>query len=318
MSAPPAQPDAPASSTTIPFADDPRVSFDRISGRWHCEPLADSNDPLLEWDPDTNRWQPVLEDQLVRAQQDLYGLNPDQDTAPQSEKAADNQKRKEQKLEQRKKRKVDHAAADGATAGKSKLAPDVNLGQPSNKSSTSVYVSGLPLDATVEEVAQVFGRYGVLLEDEPGKPRIKFYHSSIIRPNNSNSSINEQGEQQQHEEVFKGEALVTFFKPESVELVISILDESCLRASLGQSTPLMHVTRADFSAGKKQHHPSTTAPHSNQMPTVVTTRPTANGKGANVDSPATASGAPAVPTSRKQLSEEEKKRIQKRNARLNE
>ncbi|PKI83294.1 hypothetical protein MVES_002791 [Malassezia vespertilionis] len=95
---------------------------------------------------------------------------------------------------------------------------------------TAVYVSDLPLDADREEIAQVFARYGVLLEDDQGEPRVKLYHDSQTG-------------------AFKGEALVVYFKPESVELAIQLLDDSYLRAAKGvTSGPQMHVERAEFRA----------------------------------------------------------------------
>lgn len=91
-----------------------------------------------------------------------------------------------------------------------------------------MFVSQLPLDAEVHEVAEVFSRYGVLLEDDEGHPRIKMYHDE------------ESG-------AFKGEALVVYFKPESVDLAIQLLDDTYLRASKGMCTgPRMQVERAEF------------------------------------------------------------------------
>lgn len=93
---------------------------------------------------------------------------------------------------------------------------------------TAVYVTKLPLDATTEEVAAVFSRYGVLLEDDNGKPRIKFYHDDQTG-------------------AFKGEALVVYYKPESVDLAIRLLDDTHLRSSTGNvSGPNMGVERAEF------------------------------------------------------------------------
>lgn len=94
---------------------------------------------------------------------------------------------------------------------------------------TSLYITGLPLDATPDEIARVFSRYGVLLEDDQGKPRVKMYYDEKT-------------------EMFKGEALVVYFKPESVELAINMLDETSLRGAIGQNTkgPMMRVQRAEF------------------------------------------------------------------------
>ncbi|KAL9931718.1 hypothetical protein V8E36_009504 [Tilletia maclaganii] len=98
---------------------------------------------------------------------------------------------------------------------------------------TSVYVSNLPLDATQEELASVFSRYGVLLEDDTGSAasRIKLYRDNATG-------------------MFTGDALITYFKPESVELAINVLDESCLRVHLGQREPVMRVARAEFGKDK--------------------------------------------------------------------
>lgn len=92
---------------------------------------------------------------------------------------------------------------------------------------TAVYVTSLPLDATVEEINEIFSRCGVIAEGLEGKqPRIKMYED-------------EEGN-------FKGEALIVYFRPESVDLAIQLLDETELR--LGDSeTGKMKVQPADFS-----------------------------------------------------------------------
>ena len=40
---------------------------------------------------------------------------------------------------------------------------------------TSIYVMGLPLDVTEAEVAELFGKCGLIKVDEKGAPRIKLY-----------------------------------------------------------------------------------------------------------------------------------------------
>jgi hypothetical protein len=49
------------------------------------------------------------------------------------------------------------------------------------KNNTSVYVTGLPDDATVEEVGEVFGRCGIIKEDADGQPRVKLYRCALCR-----------------------------------------------------------------------------------------------------------------------------------------
>ena len=43
------------------------------------------------------------------------------------------------------------------------------------KQTTSVYVTGLPDDVTIGEIATVFKKCGLIKEDENGQPRIKIY-----------------------------------------------------------------------------------------------------------------------------------------------
>ena len=44
-----------------------------------------------------------------------------------------------------------------------------------NQVNTSVYVTGLPLDVTMEEVVTTFTKYGVIKDDEHKQPRVKLY-----------------------------------------------------------------------------------------------------------------------------------------------
>jgi HIV Tat-specific factor 1 len=86
---------------------------------------------------------------------------------------------------------------------------------------TSVYVSNLPSDVTVPEVQEYFGKCGVIAEDASGQKRVKLYHD-------------ENG-------VFKGDALITYFKPESVPLALQLLDETPLTRADGRPSPLIRV-----------------------------------------------------------------------------
>lgn len=97
-------------------------------------------------------------------------------------------------------------------------------------------MTGLPLDATVSEVHDLFSRKGGVIAEEidSGAPRIKLYADSAGN--------------------FKGDALVVFFKPQSVEMAIMLLDDTDFRiTSSGTSEGRIHVQAADSSYKKVQH-----------------------------------------------------------------
>jgi HIV Tat-specific factor 1 len=109
-----------------------------------------------------------------------------------------------------------------AVAGPSKRGRSENAAP--NSKNTAVYVTGLPLDAEQDELVERFSRCGVIEEDDTGEPKVKMY-------------ANDDGS-------FIGEALVVYFKEDSVILAINLLDEAELR--IGDSSTVMHVSKADF------------------------------------------------------------------------
>ncbi|CCH43585.1 Splicing factor U2AF-associated protein 2 [Wickerhamomyces ciferrii] len=97
------------------------------------------------------------------------------------------------------------------------------------KVSTAVYVSNLPLDTDVTELKEIFSKYGIIAEDLlTGKSKIKLY-------------TNEQNE-------FKGDALVVYLKPESVELAVQMLNETKLRVN----GDVISVQKAEFNQSKTE------------------------------------------------------------------
>jgi HIV Tat-specific factor 1 len=103
------------------------------------------------------------------------------------------------------------------------------------RANTAVYVTGLPFDVTVEEVAEVFSKKcGVIAEEiDSGKPRVKLY-------------TDEKGN-------FKGDCLIVFFKAPSVDMAIMLLDDTPFRITEAGSSGKMRVQAAEASYKKVQN-----------------------------------------------------------------
>jgi len=123
----------------------------------------------------------------------------------------------------RKKRKRDEGGEENGSTGKKAGK------QKAGKRNTAVFIQHLPLDATVEEVNSVFSKAGLILVDADDKPKIKLYEDAKTGTRN-------------------GDGLVVFYKEESVQLAINLLDESPLR--LGDKEN-MRVAKAEWSHKKE-------------------------------------------------------------------
>ena len=114
------------------------------------------------------------------------------------------------------KRDAREAALEAARerAKRAKANADANQGWFDLKKNTSVYVTGIPDDATIQEVAEVFGKCGIIKEDpETRQPKIKLYKDPVRG-------------------ALKGDGLVTFLKEPSVGLAINLLDQAPFRYGL--------------------------------------------------------------------------------------
>lgn len=102
---------------------------------------------------------------------------------------------------------------------------------------SAIYVTSIPLDASTDELRDAFCKCGVIAEEiDSGRPRIKMY-------------MDENGN-------FKGDALIVYFRPESVKLAVQMLDDTDFR--LGETGPQgkMRVQLADFSFKAQQDAPA--------------------------------------------------------------
>jgi len=208
-----------AAQQAAAFADDPRIHFDRNAGTWRYE---DDDGNEMEYDAGKGAWVPVLDEDLVKAQQAAYsvaGVDEETPAAPVLARTA--KKRKEPE---------DYTSSTlgqpGPSVKRGKNGAAAKDGAPSERKSknTAVYVTGLPLDTEADEIIDTFSRFGLIEEDDEGHPKVKLY-------------AREDGS-------FSGDALVVYFKEESVELAVSLLDDSELR--LGDANTRMRVQRAEF------------------------------------------------------------------------
>ncbi|KAI1188206.1 hypothetical protein F5B17DRAFT_396416 [Nemania serpens] len=212
---------APAPGLPFPtnpqdFDGDDRVSFSRLDNKFIG--VLD-NGSEYEWDAQLKRWIPIIDEELLLEQQKAYGgASDDTDNNNDNDNGGGSS---------RKKRKNGPSEQHG---GKRQRPP------PPPRQNTAVYVTGLPLDATVDEVHDVFSRKcGVIAEEiDSGRPRIKLY-------------TDDKGNLQ-------GDALVVFFKPQSVDMAIMLLDDTDFRyTASGLSSGRMRVQPAD-SKYKKTHY----------------------------------------------------------------
>ncbi|KAK7692633.1 hypothetical protein QCA50_004266 [Cerrena zonata] len=194
------------------FASDERIHFDRTSGTWRFE---DEEGHEFEYDSVKGKWSALLDDDLVRAQQAAYSIAGVDESTP----AAPVLKRESKKRKAPEDYTSNTVPADAGPSQKR----NKKLEERKSKN-TAVYVTNLPLDATHDELVSTFSKCGLIEEDDNGEPKVKLYAKA--------------------DGSFSGEALVVYFKEESVGLALNIMDESELR--LGDGGTVMKVQKAQF------------------------------------------------------------------------
>ncbi|KAF5386014.1 hypothetical protein D9615_002527 [Tricholomella constricta] len=216
---------ASAGAQAAAFADDPRIYFSKTANTWRLE---QDDGTELEYDAAKGAWIPLVDEDLVKRQQAAYAVaGVDEETPAAPVLARENKKRKEPE---------DYTSATPL----SEAGPSIKRGRndkrdkdrpPTERKSknTAVYVRGLPLDTEPDELVERFSRCGVIEEDDEGEPKVKMY-------------AKEDG-------TFNGDALVVYFKEDSVSLALNILDDAELR--FGDASTVMKVTKADFAHKEK-------------------------------------------------------------------
>ncbi|KAL1585237.1 hypothetical protein WHR41_05893 [Cladosporium halotolerans] len=121
-------------------------------------------------------------------------------------------------LDPSKKRKAAEAENDNSKKQKGE--------KPKERANTAIYISSLPQDVTEDELFKAFSKFGVIAEGiDDNQPRIKMYY-------------NEDG-------AFNGDALIVYFRPESVNLAINMTDDSDFRLGVPGVNGRMRVRVAD-------------------------------------------------------------------------
>ena len=124
-----------------------------------------------------------------------------------------------------------HEETHHLTDSPSQTKNEPNKKAKADKPSTAIYVTSIPLDATLEEIHQVFSRCGMIAEEiDSDGPRIKMYKDD--------------------EGNFKGDALIIFFRPESINQAMILLDESDFRPGVKGPDGPMRISIADDSYKK--------------------------------------------------------------------
>ncbi|KYM84322.1 HIV Tat-specific factor 1 like protein [Atta colombica] len=144
---------------------------------------TDPNDgSVYFWDKEKNAWFPKVDEDFMAKYQMSYGFSDTstpQPKPPEPKQLPPTQKIKEEKEQRR-------------VEAKRKAQEPPTWFEVDEAHNTAIYVSGLPLDITIEELTQLFTKCGLIARDEKGKDKIKLYKDGNGEP--------------------KGDALCTYIK----------------------------------------------------------------------------------------------------------
>ncbi|XP_076048068.1 RRM1_TatSF1_like and RRM2_TatSF1_like domain-containing protein barc [Oratosquilla oratoria] len=170
---------------------DPNIHYD---GSMYTKRDPHDN-TIYEWDVNRRAWFPKLDEDFMASYQMSYGFNPDGTKNENPVKYDDDEDDEE-------------PPEDEEIKNKSKKMPTKKPAawfEMDETQSTKVYVSNLPEDLTEEAFIDVMSKCGLVLRDvETNKYKIKLYKDK--------------------EGNFKGDALCSYIKIESVTLALQILD----------------------------------------------------------------------------------------------
>ncbi|XP_022906247.2 17S U2 SnRNP complex component HTATSF1 [Onthophagus taurus] len=159
---------------------------------------TDNDGTKFFWDKEKNAWFPKINDDFMAKYQMSYGFV-DNTSTEKSKEIEIKESKEEIKLEVENHKGVKRKASEPSW---------FTLDDEQN---TKVYVSNLPLDTTEEEFVDLMQKYGLIMRDTiTHKMKIKMYKESGT-------------------DLFKGDALCTYIRVESVDLALKLLDGSMFK-----------------------------------------------------------------------------------------
>lgn len=127
---------------------------------------TDPNDgSVYFWDKEKNAWFPKVDQDFMAMYQMSYGFA--DTSAPQSNPSEPKQPTSLQKAKEEKEQK--------RTEAKRKAQEPPTWFEVDEAHNTAIYVSGLPLNITMDELTKLFTKCGLIARDERGKDKIKLY-----------------------------------------------------------------------------------------------------------------------------------------------
>lgn len=145
---------------------------------------TDPNDgSVYFWDKEKNAWFPKVDEDFMAKYQMSYGFTDTNIPPPKPSEPKPQPSPKQKTKEEKEQRKLE---------AKRKAQEPPTWFEVDEAHNTAIYVSGLPLDITIEELTQLFTKCGLIARDEKGKDKIKLYRDGNGEP--------------------KGDALCTYIK----------------------------------------------------------------------------------------------------------
>ncbi|EME49507.1 hypothetical protein DOTSEDRAFT_68316 [Dothistroma septosporum NZE10] len=225
---------APFPSDPDTFDNDDRISFSKVDGR-HL--LEDEEGEEWEWMTGPGKWSKTMDEAAIQQQQEIYKVQGVDEDAPALNPAKKRKEAQQDDAENRSKSAKSSSSSHAGATGKATAAAAAAVKPP--RQNTAVFVTGLPQDVDHEEVRDHFKKFGMISESiDDNEKRVKLY--------------NDKGGN------FKGEALIIYYRPESVKLAIDMADGAYLpRRDASAPTASISVVAADSSF--KAHKDDTVA-----------------------------------------------------------